>query len=154
MAPRITWCTCRFSRCAKFRSPGDVGACDAGTGAKQSIARELRGNFFTLDLAQARAAFEKLPWVRKVNVRRQWPDRLEVAIEEHLPLARWGRRALVNAHGEVFEAAINSTLPVFVGPDGAPPEVVSRYAEFERCSRRIGRQVDADRAVARGAPGS
>ena len=30
--------------------------------------RELRGNFFTVDLAHAQAAFEKLPWVRKVNV--------------------------------------------------------------------------------------
>jgi len=54
------------------------------------VARELRGNFFTVDLVQARAAFEKLPWVRKVNVRRQWPDRLEIAVEEHRPLARWG----------------------------------------------------------------
>src|SRR5690349_16405249 len=42
---------------------------------QQIVARELQGNFFTLDLEQARAAFEKLPWVRKANVRRQWPDR-------------------------------------------------------------------------------
>jgi len=54
------------------------------------VTRELRGNFFTVDLAQAQVAFEKLPWVRKVNVRRQWPDRLEVLVEEHRPLARWG----------------------------------------------------------------
>ena len=74
------------------------------------VAREIRGNFFTVDLAQVRAAFEKLPWVRKVNVRRQWPDRLEVAVEEHRPLARWGSTALVSAQGEVFEAAINTTL--------------------------------------------
>src|SRR5712671_4691695 len=44
------------------------------------VARELTGNFFTLDLERARAGFEKLPWARKVNVRRQWPDRLEVAL--------------------------------------------------------------------------
>src|SRR3954469_632451 len=58
-------------------------------------ARELSGNFFTLDLNAARAAFEKLPWVRAVNVRRQWPDRLDVVIEEHVPLARWGNDAIV-----------------------------------------------------------
>ena len=105
------------------------------------IARELRGNFFTVDLAHAREAFEKLPWVRKVNVRRQWPDRLEVAVEEHRPLARWGSTALVNAHGEVFEAAISSTLPVFFGPDGTAAEVVARYAEFNRLLAPIGRKV-------------
>src|SRR5215831_20788369 len=40
------------------------------------VKRELRGNFFTIDLAAARAAFERLPWVRRVAVRRQWPGRL------------------------------------------------------------------------------
>jgi cell division protein FtsQ len=105
------------------------------------IARELRGNFFTVDLAQAREAFEKLPWVRKVNVRRQWPDRLEVAVEEHQPLARWGSTALLNAHGEVFEAAISSKLPVFFGPEGTAVEVVARYAEFDRLLAPIGRKV-------------
>jgi cell division septal protein FtsQ len=74
------------------------------------VKREVRGNFFTLDLAGARTVFEKLPWVRKVNVRRQWPDRLEVTLEEHVPLARWGNAALVNTQGEVFTAAY----------DGAP----------------------------------
>lgn len=105
------------------------------------IARELRGNFFTVDLAQAREAFEKLPWVRKVNVRRQWPDRLEVAVEEHRPVARWGSTALVNAHGEVFEAAISSALPVLVGPEGTAAEVVARYAEFDRLLAPIGRKA-------------
>jgi len=105
------------------------------------IARELQGNFFTVDLAQAREAFEKLPWVRKANVRRQWPDRLEVAVEEHQPLARWGSTALVNAHGEVFEAAISSKLPVFFGPEGTAVEVVARYAEFDRLLAPIGRKV-------------
>src|ERR1043165_9701549 len=30
----------------------------------------LRGNFFTLDLDAARSAFERLPWVRRAEVRR------------------------------------------------------------------------------------
>lgn len=104
-------------------------------------ARELRGNFFTVDLAAARAGFEKLPWVREVNVRRQWPDRIEVTMEEHRPLARWGSTALVDAQGEVFEAAINSTLPVFVAPDDMAPEVVSRFVEFERTLAPISKKV-------------
>jgi cell division protein FtsQ len=105
------------------------------------VTRELRGNFFTVDLAQARVAFEKLPWVRKVNVRRQWPDRLEVAVEEHRPLARWGSTALVSAQGEVFEAAINTTLPVLQGPEGTAPEVVSHFQEFESALEPVGRRI-------------
>ena len=105
------------------------------------VTRELRGNFFTVDLAQARAAFEKLPWVRKVNVRRQWPDRLEFAVEEHRPLARWGSTALVSAQGEVFEAAINTTLPVLQGPEGTAPEVVSRYQAFQLALEPVGKHI-------------
>ena len=105
------------------------------------VTRELRGNFFTVDLAHARAAFEKLPWVRKVNVRRQWPDRLEFAVEEHKPLARWGSTALVSAQGEVFEAAINTTLPVLQGPEGTAPEVVSHFQLFEHALEPVGRHI-------------
>jgi cell division protein FtsQ len=96
------------------------------------VRRELQGNFFTLDLAQARAAFEQLPWVRKVNLRRQWPDRLEVALEEHVPLARWGNAALVNTYGEVFTAPPNGALPLFVGPEGSAREIAIRYGYFQR----------------------
>ena len=40
---------------------------------------EIEGNFFTVNLPRVRTAFERLPWVRKVDLRRQWPDRLEVS---------------------------------------------------------------------------
>ncbi len=124
----------------EIRVVGDVGHV-TNEQVMAVMARQLRGNFFTVDLLQAREAFEKLPWVRKVNVRRQWPDRLEFAVEEHQPLARWGWTALVNAHGEVFEAAISSTLPAFFGPEGTAAEIVARYTEFDQLLAPIGRKV-------------
>ena len=102
------------------------------------VAGELQGNFFTLDLARARAGFEKLPWVRKVNVRRQWPDRLEVALEEHVPLGRWGSAALINTFGEPFAAAYDGQLPLFVGPPGSAKEIAIQYGYFQRSLAVIG----------------
>ena len=102
------------------------------------VRRELRGNFFTINLAATRVAFERLPWVRNVNVRRQWPARLDVALEEHEPLARWANTALVNTHGEVFQAAYDGDLPVFVGPDGAAREIAIQYRYFRRSLGMIG----------------
>jgi cell division protein FtsQ len=96
------------------------------------VRREVRGGFFTVNLAAARAAFERLPWVRGVNVRRQWPTRLDVVLEEHVPLARWGAAALVNTHGEVFQAAYDGELPVFVGPEDAAREIAIQYRYFQR----------------------
>ena len=98
---------------------------------KLIVGRHLRGNFFTLDLVQARVAFQKLPWVRNVSVRRRWPDRLEVTVEEHRELARWGDIALVNSYGELFHAASDSELPVFYGPGDGVREVVAVIGDAE-----------------------
>lgn len=104
------------------------------------VAREVRGNFFTLDLDAARAALERLPWVRNAHLRRAWPDALEVAIEEHVPLARWADTGLVNSHGELFEAASAQRLPVFIGPAGTHAEMHRHYEAFRSALAAIGRQ--------------
>ncbi|HZP88839.1 MAG TPA: cell division protein FtsQ/DivIB [Burkholderiales bacterium] len=99
----------------------------------------LRGTFFTVDLEAGRKAFEKLPWVRHAQLRRTWPDRLEVAFEEHVPLARWHDFALVNIYGEVFEAASAAALPVFAGPEGSAAEITRDYETFRQALATIGR---------------
>jgi cell division protein FtsQ len=92
----------------------------------------MHGTFFTLDLPRVRGAFEKLPWVREVKLRRHWPDRLEVSVTEHVALARWGTGALVNTHGEIFHAAYDGKLPTFIGPPGTSKEVAIQYEFFRR----------------------
>jgi len=99
---------------------------------KLIVAKHLKGNFFTLDLVKARDAFEKLPWARNVSLRRRWPDKLEVVIEEHKALARWGSVGLVNTHGELFQAASGSDLPVFYGPGDGVVEVAAQYSSLSQ----------------------
>jgi len=94
------------------------------------VTREFKGNFFTLNLGQVSQAFEKLPWVRAASLRRQWPDKLEVTLEEHVALARWAPGGLVNTRGEVFQAASDGSLPVFAGPDGSAGEMAEQYLAF------------------------
>lgn len=105
------------------------------------VHRELRGNFFTINLDASSKAFEKLPWVRQVRLRRQWPDRLDVTLEEHEAIARWGGDGLVNSHGEVFAAASDARLPVFTGPIEVAPEIAAQYARIATALMPIGRQV-------------
>jgi cell division protein FtsQ len=47
----------------------------------------------------------------------------------------------VSAQGEVFEAAINTTLPVLQGPEGSAPEVVSRFQAFELALVPVGKHI-------------
>ena len=99
---------------------------------KLIVAKHLKGNFFTLDLIKTRDAFQKLPWAREVSVRRRWPDKLDVVIEEHQALARWGNIALVNTHGELFQAATDADLPVFYGPGDGVLEVTKSYGNYSQ----------------------
>jgi cell division protein FtsQ len=99
---------------------------------KLIVEKRLKGNFFTVDLALTREAFEKLPWVRNVSLRRRWPDRLDVVVEEHEPLARWKTTAIVNTHGELFYAADGDDLPVLIGPDDAVIQMVDSYHVFNQ----------------------
>ncbi len=105
----------------------------------------VSGNFFTVNLDAVRAAFEKLPWVRKASVRRRWPGGLELNIEEHVAAARWkhveGAEArLVDTEGEVFAAASSAKLPLFIGPEGSAPEILARHRELGDLLAGIGRQ--------------
>lgn len=103
---------------------------------EQVLPAALNGNFFSLNLEVVRGALETLPWVRKVEVRRVWPARLEISVEEHKPVARWGegRGELVNSYGEVFAALLQDeeaqAMPLLFGPQGTAPEVLTHYGQF------------------------
>ncbi|MCE9632833.1 MAG: cell division protein FtsQ/DivIB [Methylophilales bacterium] len=103
--------------------------------------RYLQGNFFTVDLVQTRNAFEKLPWVRNVSVRRRWPDKLEVLVEEHRELARWGDIGLVNTHGELFHAASDKELPFFYGAGESVKEIAQNYQLYGQVLSPTGLKV-------------
>ena len=95
-----------------------------------AVRPRLRGNFFSVNIAEVRAAVQALPWVRRATVRRVWPDRLEIAVEEHVALARWGEDELVNTFGERFAGRAPAGLPLFVAPPGSEGQVAYYYLRF------------------------
>ncbi len=105
------------------------------------VREQLRGNFFSVDLEHTRLAFEKLPWVRKVSVRRKFPWSLQVEVEEQAVLARWNKTALVNTHGEVFVAQANETLPDFVGQPNTAMQVATMYGELNAVLQPLQKQI-------------
>ncbi len=106
------------------------------------IRDELAGTFFTMNLDRARTALARVPWVRRVALRRQWPHRLDVTVEEHVPLARWNDSGLVDVEGEVFGADFDGELPQFVGPDLRAADVAMRYREWSGLLSRLSLSVE------------
>ena len=92
----------------------------------------LIGNFFTINLKSTQNAFKKLPWIRDVSVRRKWPDKLLITIEEHNVLARWGNLGLVNNFGEIFNAAFQDDLPVFNGDEKFVTDITKKYYKINK----------------------
>ncbi|SFW20069.1 cell division protein FtsQ/DivIB [Nitrosovibrio sp. Nv17] len=109
--------------------------------AEAAIRDEPIGSFLALDLDAMRRAFGKLPWVRTVTIRRLWPQALEVTLEEHVALARWGEGMLVNIHGETFSGESDETLPQFDGPAGTAGDMARRYAVFTELLQPLGRRI-------------
>ncbi len=140
----------------------------------------LAGNFFTMDLATARRAFEAVPWVRRALVRKVWPNRLRVELEEHRPVALWGslsggsggsgsgsstRNAgnshsddtpdrLVDSAGEVFEANLGDVqddgLPTLRGPDGSSAQMLAMLGRLQPVFAPLDAHLDDLNLSARG----
>jgi cell division protein FtsQ len=101
----------------------------------------VRGTFFTVDLEAVRSAVEGIPWVRRAELRRRWPDSLDVRIEEQVAIARWGQRGesqLVSAQGELFRGRTEAPLPILAGPAGSEGEVARRYLAFRELLAPLG----------------
>ncbi|HZE90760.1 MAG TPA: cell division protein FtsQ/DivIB [Rhizobacter sp.] len=118
---------------------------------------QMTGNFFTLDMARAQRAFESVPWVRQAIVRRVWPNRLAVQLEEHHAVALWSEESgdqLVNTQGEVFQANLgdveDESLPTLQGPEGSSALVLATYRRLTPIFARLGLHMDSLSLTGRG----
>ncbi len=116
---------------------GDVSHYNALT-LRANVLPHLQGNFFTLDVNAARKVFETVPWVRQAMVRRDFPNRLKVQLQEHQAVAYWGAEGesrLVNSFGEVFEANVGELeqddLPRLSGPEAQSAQVLAMHQKLQ-----------------------
>lgn len=102
---------------------------------RAAIAGHLAGNFFTMRLADARAAFEAIPWVERAAVRRVWPDRLVVHLQERRAIGVWSDGRVLSDRGQLFdgnpeEAQLDGAQIEFGGPARYAADVVARLPEL------------------------
>ncbi len=134
---------------------------------RANAAPRLAGNFFSVDLQGSRAAFESVPWVRRAVVRRVWPDRLVVRLEEHEPAALWGGEdaaadaaevadtgRLVNSHGEVFDANVgdveDQALPLLSGPEDRAADMLALMRRLQPLLAKLDLQISSLHLSGRG----
>jgi cell division protein FtsQ len=108
----------------------------------------LAGNYFTLNLDEARRVYESVPWVAAVALRRAWPDRLLVTFTEHRAIAIWDDGRLLSAAGRIFtanvaEAELDGELPRVEGPARYAAEVARRLPQLAEQVGLLGLTLEA-----------
>lgn len=104
---------------------------------KEGLASELRpyaaGGFFSLDVKTLMEKGLASPWVKSVDVRRVWPEQLEIVLTEHVPFAYWGNDSLISVQGAVFTPVTlpRGQWPKLIGPQGQSVKVRQMY-EYSR----------------------
>ncbi|NDY92286.1 cell division protein FtsQ/DivIB [Ideonella livida] len=110
---------------------------------RASVLPQLAGNFVTMDLQRTREVFESAPWIRRAVVRRVFPNRLLVVVEEHQPVALWREPGepdrLLNHLGEVFEADLGEVdgLPTLEGGAGQAGRLLDMYRMLQHRLRAL-----------------
>lgn len=88
--------------------------------------------FFSIDMENVEQAISQLPWVKKVQLRKVWPETLQLSIVEHYPLAYWGANGVVSKEGEVLypNRLPNEPWVILSGPDNLAKELTNLYEVY------------------------
>jgi len=104
----------------------------------------LHESFLGIDLDGLHGDLLAMPWVADASVRRVWPDKLVIDLDEQLPIARWGDQALLNNEGKAFapqDISRFAQLPQLDGPERAKRRVMRHYQQFSSLLRPQGMVV-------------
>ena len=88
---------------------------------KKILMPHVTGDYVSVDMQAIQSTMVSLPWISKAEVKRIWPDAIDIKIYEQKPVSRWGGESLINEQGDVFmpkNITEFSALPVIHGPSG------------------------------------
>lgn len=111
---------------------------------KATVSRFVSSSLVSLDLGLLKAELETQPWISKAEVRREWPDKLLIQVEEEQPIARWGERQLVNQQGQIFAPLYgldDLLLPRLSGPQHSEERVMLQYLQFNQLLYPLGVRI-------------
>ena len=127
---------------SKITLSGDAAHVDRA-GLRQSVIEMIDGNYFSLDAERIKKALHVLPWVEKVRLRRQWPDTLQIDIEEYEPIALWGEETWLTTSGKLVALPLpaNIALPKLSGPLNEVDRVWANYQNWAKLFARNGMRL-------------
>lgn len=96
-------------------------------------------------LEQIKLGLEELGWIHDVSVRKVWPDKLHIFVNEQVPLARWNETYYLNNDGEVFSSNYIqiAVVPALKGPQGTERLVMWQFQKLNSVVSATGESIAA-----------
>lgn len=113
---------------------------------RNKIAMDVNAGFFSLDLKSVRTQLEEMPWISRAALRRDWPDRLHIHIEEQIPIATWQSEKYLNRYGKVFAPPAMLTaldLPAIHGENGREIALLEDFIRYSKMLENVGLMLSA-----------
>lgn len=108
----------------------------------QNLKGKVVGNYFTVDIKEIMESLQEIPWVKDVSVSRKWPNRLDITLYLHKPIATWGSQELLAEDGAIFvanQAMVEGVekLPDIYGPRADRMEIYKIFKDAQGvCSEK------------------
>lgn len=86
------------------------------------VEKDISEGFWRLNLEDIKQALETHTWVRRAEVRREWPNRLFIGIDEYVPVARWNDYYLLTTTGDLVmpkSIVLFNYLPMLIDQHGS-----------------------------------
>lgn len=104
------------------------------TKIKNIVDRNTQNSFFYISLPRIQKdLLKELPWAESVSVSKQWPDKLNIIIEQKQVLAIWNGVALLQKNGELFyplQTTFPKEFPLFKGGNDQKSKLVDLYQKM------------------------
>jgi cell division protein FtsQ len=110
---------------------------------KRIVVPHAKTSFFTIKMGALQQSLQALPWVKKVNIERVWPDTLKIAIIEQTAVVRWQDTAFLNKDGELFDPKQphDIVLPQLRGDNARYQEVFEAFGRLTAQLSKVGLSI-------------
>lgn len=101
---------------------------------QQTLYPFMNQSFLSLSSQELVNAIGRNSWVDKVEVRKVWPDRVDIVVSERFPIAHW-HDMLLTKQGVLFQPQNQNQiprLPYFYGPKNQQLDVLHIYQKLSK----------------------
>jgi cell division protein FtsQ len=104
------------------------------------------------EVEQLKQTVSELDWVHHANVRKNWPQAIEVEVFPESVIAYWNDNGFINRQGRALytEMLVGGDLPHLYGPGGSELDVMEQFQQLSQMLNNHGHEIKVLTVTERG----